>query len=254
MKVIFGGIIAALLLVLAFGIATQFDWWSVPDCKLATRTLYCSIQDWQTLIAGLLALTAALMAARPVYQQLEEMRAQTHLQSYQLLRELSASIENERLIVDAIDTDVSVLPYIEGDLTRQAISKEWIPVVIKPLQTCFDELGRHKTALEVSGNKKWGDTFAAYARMELVGALITLRLDISKKIVALYALNGTVDPALSGQRISSAISAAFSPGFATLLQALKGAAQKFDGEAAAEVARLKPRLDQAFKRLTSPYN
>jgi hypothetical protein len=249
MKTVSIGAITVLGLILALGVANQLGWWNVPDCKVTTKTLYCTVQDWQTLIAGSLAIVAALMAARPVYQQLEEMRAQTRLQSYQVLRELIASIENERLIADEIEVDASVLSLVDGDWTRQATSKEFIAQVIKQLQKCLDELGAHRSALYQSGNKKWGDASAVTSRIVFIAALANLRLEITKKISSLIALNGTMSPGISGQQVSSAFASVVSPGFSALLQTLKEAQVKFDEQAVTEIARIKPGLDQAVERL-----
>src|SRR5262245_7011686 len=58
---------------------------------------------WQTIIGAVLAIGAAYWAARPVCQQLvemriqaREMRRQSAVQTYEILRRISATLRNER--------------------------------------------------------------------------------------------------------------------------------------------------------------
>ncbi|SRR5579883_2460577 len=72
-----------------------------------------SSKDWQTLTAALVALIAALVAARPVWRQLAIARAQTLQRSYEqfLARSLQLHKEREALysLTSAIDIMVNAL-------------------------------------------------------------------------------------------------------------------------------------------------
>jgi hypothetical protein len=71
-----------------------------PSCHsfsgAAVRGWYDVLKDWQTIAAALIALLAALIAARPVWQQLSVARAQTLQRSYEQLLARSLHLYKER--------------------------------------------------------------------------------------------------------------------------------------------------------------
>jgi len=72
------GIIIGAALQGDIGIVKSADYW---------------IERYQTLIAAMIALGVGLWAARPVYRQLVEVRRQSAIQTYEILREISATSE-----------------------------------------------------------------------------------------------------------------------------------------------------------------
>ena len=81
-----------------------------------------AVQEWQTLIAGLIALLAAFIAVQPVWNQLAEMRAQSAVQTHEMLRALLSHLQEElRLARDihlkAKQTLVAELMIAQGNVT-----------------------------------------------------------------------------------------------------------------------------------------
>ncbi|TGN77242.1 hypothetical protein EOW77_0031180 [Bradyrhizobium yuanmingense] len=64
--------------------------------EASTRGWYVVLKDWQTLVAALIALIAALVAARPVWKQLAIARAQALQTSYEQLAARSLHLHKER--------------------------------------------------------------------------------------------------------------------------------------------------------------
>ena len=57
------------------------------------------IERYQTLIAAMIALGVGLWVTRPVYRQLVEVRRQSAIQTYEILREISATLREEFRVV-----------------------------------------------------------------------------------------------------------------------------------------------------------
>jgi hypothetical protein len=69
-----------------------------PAVNAKVPSLYHLLLDWQTLIGAMIALVAALVAVRPVWRQVAEMRIQSAMQTYDHLRSCAIAIERERAL------------------------------------------------------------------------------------------------------------------------------------------------------------
>ena len=76
---------------------------------VTTRGWYDFLKDWQTLIAALIALAAALVAARPVWKQLAISRAQTLQRSYEQLAARSTHLHKEREALYNLTTAIDIM-------------------------------------------------------------------------------------------------------------------------------------------------
>jgi hypothetical protein len=88
--IVFSALLLAVVLVAWLGLTGPIF------SDATTRGWYDVLKDWQTLLAALIALAAALIAARPVWKQLAIGRSQTLQRYYEQLSARSMHLHKER--------------------------------------------------------------------------------------------------------------------------------------------------------------
>jgi hypothetical protein len=143
-----------------------------------TRGWYDVLKDWQTLLAALTAMAAALIAARPVWKQLAIGRSQTLQRSYEQLSARSLHLHKEREALDNLTSALDIaqnalaaladLSSIGGITTNIMLSVEGPHnYLIKMVKTYKSELGPDWGSVEVQRSRA----------MMLDQALNLLRID-----------------------------------------------------------------------------
>jgi hypothetical protein len=144
--------------------------------------LYRLLLNWQTLIGAMIALAAAVVAVRPVWRQVEEMRKP---QTFEHLRSRSIAIEQERALAsEAMLQARSIDVIVEGlrSVDQQQLLDAWINM-----------LSERKAALEAldadfrrAGLEKWGSLEALLRRGELNLAISGLQVALSDIIIEVH--------------------------------------------------------------------
>jgi hypothetical protein len=156
--VVFSSLLLASVLVVWLGLAGPVF------SDATTRGWYDLLKDWQTLIAALIALAAALIAARPVWKQLAIGRSQTLQRSYEQLSARSLQLHKEREslynLTSAIDIMLNALAALPdlnpvGGITANVVMSVEGPrnYLTETVKTYKSELGPVWGSVEVQRSR-----------------------------------------------------------------------------------------------------
>ena len=86
------------LAMLGFGLLAITGIYEPLFSDFVSKSIYEFVKDYQSTIAAVIALGAAIWAVRPVYSQLAEMRTQSAIQTFTTVKQAIAHIRSERRI------------------------------------------------------------------------------------------------------------------------------------------------------------
>jgi hypothetical protein len=209
-------------------------------------------EKWQALIGSLIALAAAFWAARPVYQQLGEMRVQSAVQAYEMLRRQSFVLEEERRIAREVILQAQYSKIFEDQIKTNFPGH---PQLLETYSERFDDQEKKLILLEdefvASARHKWRNPVAQDIFDQMTSAMVQLRRSI---VQCKYEIDRTIRACGTGPVNSSWIAA--KPKIAALTvakeaDALIEACRAFIREIDHEDDRLSPMLQRAFDRAAS---
>jgi uncharacterized protein (TIGR02391 family) len=154
----------------------------------AMRGWYDVLKDWQTLLAALTALAAALIAARPVWKQLAIGHSQTLQRSYEQLSERSLHLHKEREalynLTSAIDIMVKALAALPDLNPIGGITADIVLSVVGPHNYLTETVKIYKSEL----GPVWGSAARAFPKS-------LLHPSIADKVYP-YVMRGELDEAV----------------------------------------------------------
>ncbi|MDO8980308.1 MAG: hypothetical protein Q7V17_13850 [Afipia sp.] len=204
-----------------------------------SRGVYEFLKDWQTLIGALVALTAALLAIRPVWAQLEELRRQSSQRHYEQMTGRSILLHKEREALYALTSAVDImlqaiaaLPSYNpiGGLTAQAVAS-----IAGPDNYVRDTVSRFKQEL----GPIWGTPNVQRARATMLDETLRFRNELTK----------LTERITIGNRISAAEMAQLTPPLLNHKTALFTAAETLHRGIVLETERLGPIISALEEKL-----
>jgi len=207
---------------------------------------------YQGLLAAAVALGAAIIAVRPVWVQLAEMRKQSAemarqsaQQAFQTLRGLIVQLAEEEIIVRDIELNASYCTIFEERVSSSAESPAFARTHYKDFERRLEELALLERKLRESGAKSWGSREAHGAREDIFAAILDLRraiLDTQKKIHSVvYRFDGAYNVA-EWQKAAENFRGLSMKNEA---EALRAACSRLLGEIRGERDRIEPALHEA---------
>jgi hypothetical protein len=176
----------------------------------ATRGSYAVLKDWQTLLAALIALVAALVAARPVWKQLAIGRSQTLQRSYEQLSSRSLHLHKEREalynLTSAIDIMVNGLTALPDLNPIGGITADIVLSVAGPHNYLTETVKIYKSEL----GPVWGSVKVQKSRITMLDQALRFCNDLQR----------LTDRIVLGNRLSQA---EITPHVLSLLQFKRGA-------------------------------
>jgi hypothetical protein len=140
------------------------------------RGLYEVLKDWQTLVAAIIALVAAVVAVRPVWQQLAEMRVQSTIQTHEMLRQRLLIVEEDRRLAYEAKLQAMHSTIVEGWIAKDALAtSDRLPRLVQECEERIRDLANLKQSLDLTETRRWGSREAQTARHNLVMRLLELR-------------------------------------------------------------------------------
>jgi hypothetical protein len=128
------------------------------------------IERYQTLIAAMIALGVGLWATRPVYRQLVEVRRQSAIQTYEILREISATLREEfRVVGELALIGTHLLGYSKlfethrATMSLEVLYRTWDDELVKQLEA----LKRLNREIAVLGSRSHAGASASRARLDM---------------------------------------------------------------------------------------
>jgi hypothetical protein len=225
----------AVILVVWLGLAGPL----ISD--VGARGLYEVAKDWQTLAAALIALMAALVAARPVWKQLAIARSQTLQRSYEQLSARSLNLHKEREALYNLTSSIEImanalaaLPDLNpvGGITPNIVLSVEGPqnYLNETVKTYKDELG-----------PVWGSVEVQKSRALMLDQALRFCNELRK----------LTDRIVIGNRVSQDEIAGHVPPLAEFKQGAFGAATYLHQAIDAESARIGPMIAALEKALLS---
>ncbi|MGZ5876090.1 MAG: hypothetical protein ACXWKP_28810 [Bradyrhizobium sp.] len=206
-----------------------------------TRGWYDVVKDWQTLLAALIALAAALIAARPVWKQLAIGRSQTAQRYYEQLSTRSLHLHKEREalynLTSAVDIMVKALAALPdlnpvGGITANIVMSVEGPhnYLTETVKTYKDELG-----------PVWGNLEVQKSRATMLDQALRFCNELQK----------LTDRIVLGNRVSQGEIAAYVPSLLQFKQGAFDAALFLHQAIDAESARIGPLIAKLEAALLS---
>jgi hypothetical protein len=221
---VFSSLLLSVVLVVWLGLAGPV----FSDAK--THGWYNVAKDWQTLTAALIALMAALIAARPVWKQLAIARSQTLQRSYEQLSARSLHLHKEREALYNLTSSIEImanalaaLPDLDpiGGITANIVLSVQGPqnYLNETIKTYKNELG-----------PVWGSVEVQKSRALMLDQALRFCNELQK----------LTDRVVMGNRISQAEIAKHAPVLLQFKQGAFGAATYLHQAIDAETARIGP--------------
>ena len=147
--------------------------WTGLAGPLFADGFWTGLEEWQTLIAAMIALIAAYYAARPVYRQLAEQRRQSAAAAVSMIVKAAVSLEAERDIVRKAVDDLRLgrLLWKYDDLSWHDIYSSW-PEEAYDFMTVCDAALR---SLRLYCERNPDPSSTQRSRVEAIAALEKLR-------------------------------------------------------------------------------
>lgn len=151
--------------------------WTGVAGPIFSDDLWKGLDNWQTLIAALLALAAAYFAARPVYRQLAEQRRQSAAAAVSMIVKAAVSLEEERGIVRKAVDDLRIdrLLWNYDELSWHDIYSSW-PEDAFGLMTVCDTALR---SVRLYAERNPDASAAQSCRVEAIATLEQLRTGLT---------------------------------------------------------------------------
>src|ERR1019366_6923113 len=222
--VVFSSLMLTVILVVWIGLAG-------PVFSDATmRGWYDVLKDWQTLLAALVALVAALVAARPVWKQLAIGRSQTLQRYYEQLSARSIHLHKEREalynLTSAIDTMAKALAALPDLNPIGGITANIVLSIEGPHNYLNETVRTYKSEL----GPVWGSVEVQTSRAMMLDQALRFCNELQK----------LTDRIVLGTRVSEAEIAAHVPSLQNFKQGAFAAAVFLHQAIDAESARIGP--------------
>jgi hypothetical protein len=155
--------------------------------------LYHLLLEWQTLIGAMIALAAALVAVRPVWRQVAEMRTQSALQTFEYLRSRSILIEQERALASRAMLEASYVDAILQGL-RSTQEQRLLEFRENHLKERIEALQTLDADFQRGGFERWGSLDVVRSRNQLDIAISSLKLALIEILSEVFEMRCS-DPA-----------------------------------------------------------
>jgi hypothetical protein len=164
------------------------------------------IERYQTLIAAMIALGIGLWAARPVYRQLVEIRKQSAIQTYEILREISRTLREESRVAGELALIGSnLVGYSElfeqhrATLSRDSLFQSWTDELAMKVKA----IDRLQIETEVLRSRSHAGPSASLARSVMLVKASVAGLSVANTNSALCAAWGRAHKDASVQQQTS---------------------------------------------------
>lgn len=201
---------------------------------------------YQTLVAAITALVAALITVGAARKQLGEMRRQSAQQAFSALWSLKVQLADERNLLREIQTQAGPMTIFEENYLASMDSPHFALISVKEFEQSSDELSRLLRDFQISRGKTWSSR-AQDLRSKVVIALIGLLRSVSQarhKIKSTtLPFHGTYNQADWDKVAPELVSIAMKDP----VHALHMACLELEAELDKELARVQPALDGASR-------
>lgn len=222
--VVFSSLLLAAMLATWLGLAGPIF------SDATTRGWYDFLKDWQTLLAAMVALVAALVAARPVWKQLAISRSQTLQRHYEQLSARSVHLHQEREalynLTSAIDIMINALAALPDLNPVGGITANIVVSVEGPHNYLTETVKTYKSEL----GPVWGSVEVQRSRATMLDQALRFCNELQK----------LTDHIVLGNRISQAQIAMHVSSLQQFKQGVFGAALFLHQAIDAENARIGP--------------
>jgi hypothetical protein len=148
--------------------------------EIVSRGIYEFLKDFQGAIVGIIAFGIAYWAAKPVYQQLHELRRQSAVQTFEMLQRLAATIGAERKVVDDFRYHAAQARTFETQIKTVELSAIFIRAHSDDLKTKGERIEHTIDALKIARAHPWGNKDTWLLRSNLEVAAYNLRARVSR--------------------------------------------------------------------------
>lgn len=211
--------------------------------EVVNRGIYEFLKDFQGAIIGVVAFSIAYWAAKPVYQQLNELRRQSAVQTFEMLQRLVTNIRSERTVADDFRYHAVRALIFERQLQRADVSEFVVIAMLKQVNTQREDVNRAVDVFRAAQAHPWGDqdtwvlrTNVEAAARQLIARILELGSEVSDFRMRAIAATATW-PELTTEARQISLDAEVS--------AVTQAALAYMGAIDAELARLSPLMERA---------
>lgn len=151
--------------------------WTGVAGPIFSDGLWKGLENWQTIIAALLALAAAYLAARPVYRQLAEQRRQSAAAAVSMIVKAAVSLEAERDVIRKAIDDLRVdrLLYEYDAISWLQIYASWPEEAFEFMKACDAAL----RSLRLFSERNPDPSPTQYSRLAAIASLAKLKGGLS---------------------------------------------------------------------------
>jgi hypothetical protein len=203
---------------------------------------------YQTLIAAILALVAAVITVRPALKQFAEMRKQSAQQAFQTLRTLKVQLAEEAIIIQDIDLHARYAKFFEDQYKDQMGNPGSALSYIKHFQNVLDALTRLERALLEGGARNWSSKRSSAARSRLIYTITKLRSEVFR---AKTEIETVVEPFTRPYPEAEWVKAApelLQISLREVINDVQSACSDLNEQNTIELSKLNPALDEATEK------
>ena len=154
------------------------------------RGLYDFLKDFQGAIVGGAAFAIAVWAARPVYEQLSEVKRQTALQTHELFRTMIAHRAAELQIVQDLRVAAAQSVLFEKEVAEQTVlSGIFTAGMTEVLKRRYTELDAHIVRFQAARVHVWGTAETNQLQHNVYSRALSLKSGLSSVIAKFSRFN-----------------------------------------------------------------
>jgi hypothetical protein len=215
--------------------------------EIVNRGIYEFLKDFQGTIVGIVAFSIAYWAAKPVYQQLAELRQQSAVQTFEMLQKLATNVRSERTIVDDFRYHAVRTLTFEKTLKKSDFSDLLMLAFLPEFKAQREALERAIDALRATQAHPWGDqnTWVLRTKLETSARLLLARVAKFSSELSDLRMRGRAKSATWPELTTEVRQISLDPEVSAVNQAVAAYMSAID----AELVRLHPLMERAKKGL-----
>jgi hypothetical protein len=213
--------------------------------EIVSRGIYDFLRDFQGAIIGVVAFSIAYWAAKPVYQQLAELRQQSAVQTFEMLQKLATNVRCERIIVDDFRYHAVRALTFEKALITSDFSDVLMRALLLQFKAQQEALERGIDALRATQAHPWGDqnTWVLRTSLETSARLLLARVSKFSSELSDLRMRGLAKSATWHELTTEARQISLDAEVSAVNQAVADYMRAID----VELVRLHPLMERAMK-------